>query len=66
MNIVVYCGASEGKKPVYKEAAVSLGKWIAEKKHTLIYGGGKVGLMGTIADTVLAHGGQAVGIIPVF
>lgn len=66
MNIVVYCGASEGKNENYQLAARTLGQWIAEQGHTLIYGGGKVGLMGKIADAVLASGGQVVGVIPTF
>ncbi|MBO1305861.1 TIGR00730 family Rossman fold protein [Enterococcus sp. 669A] len=66
MNIAVYCGASVGNEPVYSENAQTLGTWIAENSHHLIYGGGKAGLMGVIADTVLAKGGSATGIIPTF
>ena len=66
MNISVYCGASLGNNELYVKAAKSLGKWIAEKGHTLVYGGGKVGLMGAIADEVLLHNGKVIGIIPTF
>ncbi|OOF69409.1 TIGR00730 family Rossman fold protein [Rodentibacter caecimuris] len=66
MNITVYCGASLGNEPVYQTSAVRLGKWIAEHHHKLVYGGGRVGLMGVIADTVLAFGGEVVGVMPSF
>ena len=66
MNISVYCGASLGNNEVYVDAAKSLGKWIAENGHTLVYGGGKAGLMGVIADEVLEHNGEVIGIIPTF
>lgn len=66
MNISVYCGASLGNNEVYIEAAKALGKWIADNGHTLVYGGGKAGLMGVIADEVLYHNGEVIGIIPTF
>ncbi|QCR34301.1 TIGR00730 family Rossman fold protein [Lysinibacillus sp. SGAir0095] len=66
MNISVYCGASLGNNYLYEDAAKSLGKWIAENGHTLVYGGGKAGLMGVIADEVLLHNGKVIGIIPTF
>ena len=66
MNITVYCGASLGNQPEYQQAAVALGRWIVQKQHTLIYGGGRAGLMGLLADTVLANGGKVIGIIPAF
>ncbi|MFD1065578.1 MULTISPECIES: TIGR00730 family Rossman fold protein [Oceanobacillus] len=66
MYIAVYCGASLGNDQVYQEAAKRVGQWIAEKKHTLVYGGGKVGLMGVVADEVLANHGEAIGVIPDF
>ena len=55
MNITVYCGASLGNDSAYQAATKKLGKWIADGQHTLVYGGGKLGLMGVVADTVLAH-----------
>ncbi|MBF0777919.1 TIGR00730 family Rossman fold protein [Streptococcus cuniculi] len=66
MKVTVYCGASLGENPLYQEGAITLGKWIAGMGHTLVYGGGNTGLMGLLADTVLAHGGQVIGIIPEF
>lgn len=63
-SVCVYCGSSYGTRPEYKAGAAALGKALAEREITLIYGGGRVGLMGTVADAVLAAGGKAVGIIP--
>ena len=63
-HIVVYCGSNLGNKPAYFEAAQAMGKAIAERGSTLVYGGGKIGLMGTVADAVLAEGGQVIGVIP--
>jgi uncharacterized protein (TIGR00730 family) len=65
-SILVYCGANIGLKPIYKEIAEKLGKTLAINKLRLVYGGGSVGLMGTIADAVLANGGDIVGVIPNF
>ena len=64
MNVTVYCGSSMGSDPDYKKAAEALGLWIAGNGHTLVYGGGNIGLMGIIADTVLENGGKVIGIIP--
>lgn len=66
MNIIVYCGANKGNQEIFQESAVRLGKWIVENNHTLIFGGGKAGLMGILADTVLQSGGKAIGVIPTF
>ena len=66
MRITVFCGANNGKSELYKENAIELGKWIANKNHTLVYGGGKIGLMGVIADTVLENSGEVIGIMPQF
>lgn len=63
-TICVYCGSNAGSKPVYAERARALGERIARDGHTLVYGGGNVGLMGIVADAVLAHGGEVVGVIP--
>lgn len=62
--IAVFCGANMGNSPIYQEATVALGKWIAEKHDGLVYGGGKVGLMGVLADQVLANGAEVIGVIP--
>ncbi|WP_413476493.1 TIGR00730 family Rossman fold protein [Latilactobacillus fuchuensis] len=66
VNVAVYCGASMGNKPIYAEAAKTLGTWLVQRGDRLIYGGGQVGLMGTIADAVLQQGGQVTGIMPAF
>ncbi|EUJ37109.1 LOG family protein [Brochothrix campestris] len=66
MKIVVYCGASTGQNPAFKTATQALGQWIVAEQHTLVYGGGKVGLMGLLADTVLAGGAKVIGIMPTF
>ena len=66
MRVTVFCGANNGKSELYKENAIELGKWIANKNHTLVYGGGKIGLMGVIADTVLENSGEVIGIMPQF
>ena len=66
MNITVFAGAATGRKPEYMEAARTLGKWIGENGHTLIYGDGKVGMMGEIAKSTLEAGGKVIGIIPQF
>ncbi|WP_026461812.1 TIGR00730 family Rossman fold protein [Adhaeribacter aquaticus] len=63
-SLAVFCGASTGNNPVYVTAARALGKLLAEQGITLVFGGGKVGIMGAIADAVLETGGKAVGVIP--
>ncbi|MGC6768712.1 LOG family protein [Enterococcus sp. LJL128] len=62
----VYCGASEGNSLVYKQQAIELGNWLVDKGYGLVYGGGNVGLMKRIADTVLAKGGEVIGVMPNF
>jgi uncharacterized protein (TIGR00730 family) len=62
--IAVYCGSSDGNSHVFRELATRLGVALAERHLTLIYGGGKVGLMGAVADAALAAGGTARGFIP--
>ena len=64
LSICVYCGSRFGARPAYKAAAQALGQAIGERGWQLVYGGGKVGLMGTVADATLAAGGRVVGIIP--
>jgi len=63
-NICVFCGASEGTDPRYAQSARLLGQTLAEQGRHLIYGGGKKGLMGIVADAALAAGGKVTGIIP--
>jgi uncharacterized protein (TIGR00730 family) len=66
MNICVFCGSSSGNTSVYSDAAQELGELIAFHGHTLVYGGGNIGLMGLLADTVLDKRGHVIGIIPNF
>ena len=63
-RICVFCGSNPGFNPVYREAARELGRLLAGRGLGLIYGGGRVGLMGILADAVLEHGGEAIGVIP--
>ncbi|MGN8274299.1 TIGR00730 family Rossman fold protein [Pseudomonas sp. SMV71] len=63
-SVCVFCGASTGANPAYREAAQALGRALAQRKLTLVYGGGAVGLMGIVADAALAAGGEVIGIIP--
>lgn len=63
-SICVFCGASPGANPVYRQAAEALGRLLAERGIRLIYGGGAVGLMGVVADAALSAGGEVIGIIP--
>jgi len=62
--VCVFCGASSGRSPAYAEAARELGTELAARGLGLAYGGGRVGLMGAVADATLAAGGEAVGVIP--
>ena len=63
-SIAVYCGASPGADPLYADAARGLARVLVSRNIGLVYGGGKVGLMGVIADEVLRLGGEATGVIP--
>lgn len=63
-QICVFCGANSGTDPSFVAAAAELGRAIALAGHVLVYGGGRVGLMGTVADAALSAGGEVVGFIP--
>jgi uncharacterized protein (TIGR00730 family) len=63
-SVAVFCGSHYGNDPLYKQHTEQLGKLLAENNITIIYGGGGVGLMGTVADTALNAGGKVVGVIP--
>ena len=65
-SICVYCGSGFGSDPAFADAAKALGRAMAEQGIALVYGGGNVGLMGTVARSVLDHGGHVTGIIPDF
>ena len=64
--VCVYCGSSTGSDPAFAQAAKALGKALAQNGVRLVYGGGSVGMMGTLARAVLENGGQVTGIIPEF
>lgn len=66
MNITVYLGSAAGNRAVFRQAAQELGAWIGRSGHTLIYGGSDVGLMGVLADAVLAANGRVIGVEPRF
>jgi uncharacterized protein (TIGR00730 family) len=63
-SVCVFCGSNSGSSPAYAEAAVRLGRALALRGQTLVYGGGRVGLVGIAADAALAMGGRVVGVIP--
>jgi uncharacterized protein (TIGR00730 family) len=63
-SVCVFCGSNGGADPAYEEAARTVGAGLAERGVRLIYGGGRVGLMGAVADAALAAGGEVVGVIP--
>ena len=63
-SLCVYCGSRFGDQPAYREAAEATGRLLAQRGGRLVYGGGRVGLMGTVADAALAHGASVVGVIP--
>jgi uncharacterized protein (TIGR00730 family) len=63
-RICVYCGSSPGRIPHYRKAAAMLGDALVDRGLGLVYGGAGIGVMGAIADAVLARGGEAIGIIP--
>lgn len=63
-RLTVFCGSSQGRSPAYADAARSLGRAMVAQGIGLVYGGAGVGLMGVLADTVLAGGGDVVGVIP--
>lgn len=63
-RVCVFCGSNQGANPAYGLAAEQLGKLLAQQNIGLVYGGGKVGLMGTVADATLAAGGEVIGVIP--
>jgi hypothetical protein len=62
--VCVFCGSHEGARSVYRDAAARLAGELARRGVTLVFGGGRVGLMGVLADTALAAGGEAVGVMP--
>jgi len=65
-SIAVFCASSAGKKPVYRERAYAFGKYLADLKKRLVFGGSQLGLMGAVADGVLENGGEVIGVLPRF
>lgn len=65
-RLTVFCGSSFGTEPIYKHQAYELGKKLAEEQIGLVYGGANSGLMGTVANGVIEHNGEAIGVLPHF
>ena len=63
-SICVYCGSRPGERPEFTHVAEAVGRWIGERRGQLVYGGGRTGLMGTVAEATRQAGGRVVGIIP--
>jgi uncharacterized protein (TIGR00730 family) len=63
-RVCVFCGSSEGSRVEYRQAAIALGRLLGEARLGLVYGGAHVGLMGALADSALASGGEVIGVIP--
>lgn len=63
-SVCVYCGSKPGTDPAFTEAAIQVGKWIGQHGGQLVYGGGRNGLMGIVADATMAAGGRVIGVIP--
>jgi len=63
-NVCVFCGSNPGRDPIYVSATAAFGRALVKRGLGLVFGGGSVGLMGVLADTVLAGGGEVLGVIP--
>ncbi len=63
-SLCVYCGSKPGTDPAFTQAAIQVGTWIGQHAGQLVYGGGRNGLMGIVADATLAAGGRVIGVIP--
>ena len=63
-KVAVFCGASSGFKSVYKEKAIELGNYLAINNIAMVFGGGKIGIMGAIADAMISKNGKVIGVIP--
>lgn len=64
MSLCVYCGSNPGTDPAIRESAIALGAEMGRRGHRLVYGGSHLGMMGALADAVLAEGGEVTGIVP--
>ena len=65
-SVAIFCGSSSGNLPIFEETAYEAGKYLASQKCKVIYGGGKVGLMGKSADGAMENGGEVIGVLPKF
>ena len=65
-KVAVFCGSSPGDNPLFRETAIQVGEYLAANNIGLVFGGGKVGLMGAVSEAVLKNGGHATGVIPKF
>lgn len=65
-RLAVYCGSASGTDPFFRQQAAEFGKLLVERGYGLVYGGGKVGMMGAVADAALDAGGEVIGVIPEF
>ena len=63
-RIAVFCGSSKGFSDDYSEQAILLGEYFSKNQIAMVYGGGKIGIMGVIADTIIRHQGEVIGVIP--
>ena len=63
-SVCVYCGSKPGTDPAFTQAAIEVGTWIGQHGGQLVYGGGRNGLMGIVADATMAAGGRVIGVIP--
>jgi uncharacterized protein (TIGR00730 family) len=63
-KLCVFCGSSAGNRPIYRDTAEQLGRHLAGSGITLVFGGGRVGLMGVLADSILQSGGEVIGVMP--
>jgi len=63
-NIAVFCGSSKGFNTIYANEAINVGNYFADNNICMVYGGGKIGMMGAIADTILNKNGKVIGVIP--
>ncbi len=65
-SVVVFCGSSEGSRPVYAKLGRELGAFLAKRNIRVVYGGSQTGIMGAVADGALENGGEVVGVLPTF
>jgi uncharacterized protein (TIGR00730 family) len=65
-SVTIFCGSSSGTSDRYQSDAIAMGRLMAERQIEIIFGGGKIGLMGSVADACLLHGGKVTGVIPKF